>query len=39
VLGKFDLGAPICATPALARGALFVRTAEELIRLQDAAGK
>jgi outer membrane protein assembly factor BamB len=37
VLGSFDLGSPINATPALARGAMFVRTAGELIRLQNAA--
>ena len=39
VLGSFDLGAPICATPALARGAMFVRTAHELIRLERVASK
>lgn len=39
VLGRFDLGAPICATPALARGAMFVRTAQELIRLERVVGK
>ena len=33
VLGSFDLGAPVCATPALALGAMYVRTAEELICL------
>ncbi|MGK0155651.1 MAG: outer membrane protein assembly factor BamB, partial [Neolewinella sp.] len=37
VLGSFDLGSPINATPALARGAMFVRTAGELIRLQNPA--
>jgi outer membrane protein assembly factor BamB len=37
VIGSFDLGSPINATPALARGAMFVRTAGELIRLQNAA--
>lgn len=37
VLGSFDLGSPINATPALARGAMFVRTAGELIRLQSEA--
>lgn len=31
VLGSVDLGAPIFATPALARGRMFVRTAEELV--------
>lgn len=36
VLGSFDLGSPINATPALAHGAMFVRTAGELIRLQSA---
>lgn len=39
VLGQFDLGAPICATPALAHGAMFVRTASELVRLQKAPPK
>lgn len=38
VLGSFDLGSPINATPALAHGAMFVRTGKELVRLQ-AAGK
>ena len=31
VLGTLDLGAAICATPALARGRMFVRTADELV--------
>lgn len=39
VLGHFDLGSPICATPALARGAMFVRTADQLLRLQNQASK
>lgn len=39
VLGSFDLSAPVCATPALARGAMFVRTAEELICLGKPARK
>lgn len=38
VLGTFDLGAPVFATPALARGAMFVRTAEELWCLGPAGG-
>ncbi len=33
VLGTLDLGAAICATPALARGRMFVRTADELVCL------
>jgi outer membrane protein assembly factor BamB len=33
VLGALDLGAPILATPALARGCMFVRTATELVCL------
>jgi len=32
-LGSLDLGAPILATPALARGCMFVRTERELICL------
>ncbi|MEC8253707.1 MAG: PQQ-binding-like beta-propeller repeat protein, partial [Planctomycetota bacterium] len=36
-LSDLDLGAPICATPALARGCMFVRTARELICLGRAA--
>lgn len=32
-LGAFELGSEVFATPALARGAMFVRTAEHLIRL------
>ncbi|MCR9246916.1 MAG: PQQ-binding-like beta-propeller repeat protein [bacterium] len=32
-LGGLDLGSPIFATPALARGAMFVRTETELVRL------
>ena len=36
-LSDLDLGAPICATPALARGCMFVRTARELICLARAA--
>lgn len=39
VLGSFDLGAPVCATPALAHGAMFVRTADELICLAKSAPK
>lgn len=39
VLGGFDLGASVCATPALARGAMFVRTADELICLGKPTGK
>lgn len=37
VLGSVDLGAPIFATPALARGRMFVRTAEELVCLGAAS--
>ena len=33
VLGKFDLGGAVCATPALALGAMYVRTAGELLCL------
>lgn len=36
ILGSLDLGAPICATPALARGRMFVRTADELVCLGPA---
>lgn len=37
VLGTFALGAPVFATPALARDAMYVRTARELIRLGPAS--
>ncbi|MFN3242667.1 MAG: PQQ-binding-like beta-propeller repeat protein [Planctomycetota bacterium] len=36
-LGSLDLGAPILATPALARGCMFVRTAEQLVCLGAAS--
>lgn len=36
LLGDLDLGEPVFATPAIARGALYVRTSESLIRLSGA---
>lgn len=36
LLGSLDLGAAICATPAIAGGRMFVRTAEELVCLGSA---
>ena len=36
-LGSLDLGAPIFATPAIARGRMFVRTADQLVCLAPVA--